>query len=228
MKGSDVIKALKKKLGLKTNQDLTKKIGITQQAIYNWNQRTVITARQIAGLVQSARKTAARESQYTAIRTIVEFFPVDKCRSKQDAAFELFNVGTTGKPSHPYLKGLRNELKQYHGVYIFFDSRGQAIYAGKAKKQRLWREIKGAFNRKRGDVQRIKRVKHPNRKVQYRTSNEKSRPIKDQPVPLYELAAYFSAYDVSNDMINEVEALLVRSFANDLLNKRMERFEGLR
>jgi len=81
-----------------------------------------------------------------------------------------------------------------------------------------------AFNRKRGELQTIKRVRHPKTKVTYRTSDEKARQIHDYEVPLHELAAYFSAYEVTDGMIPEVESLLVRSFANDLLNKRMEKF----
>jgi hypothetical protein len=41
---------------------------------------------------------------------------------------------------------------------------------------------------------------------------------------LYDLADYFSAYSVDDGMINDLEALLVRGFANDLLNVKMERF----
>jgi hypothetical protein len=43
-------------------------------------------------------------------------------------------------------------------------------------------------------------------------------------VPLHELAIYFSAYQVDDEMVDKLEALLVRSFANDLLNVRMEKF----
>ena len=41
---------------------------------------------------------------------------------------------------------------------------------------------------------------------------------------LFDLAAYFSAYEVADGMIEELEALLVRAFANDLLNVKMETF----
>lgn len=93
-------------------------------------------------------------------------------------------------------------MEKYRGIYIFFDSRGRAIYVGKTEKQKLWKEIKDAFNRSRGDFQKIRRVKQPIRKQVYRNSNEKARQI--------------------------VEALLVRCAANDLLNKRMERFSRQR
>ena len=81
-----------------------------------------------------------------------------------------------------------------------------------------------ALNRDRKAVQKIKRVRHPARRLQYRTTDEKNRQIIDQQVPLWDIATYFSAYEVADEMIEDVEALLVRSFANNLLNKRMERF----
>jgi len=43
-------------------------------------------------------------------------------------------------------------------------------------------------------------------------------------MPLHELAAYFSAYEVHPLMISNLESLVIRSFANDLLNKKMEHF----
>lgn len=90
----------------------------------------------------------------------------------------------------------------------------------------LWTELNLAFNRDRDDLQKIRRVTHPRRKLQYKTSDEKSRQIMEYSVPLHELALYFSAYEVIDGMIGVVEAMLVRSFANDLLNKRMERFNN--
>lgn len=38
------------------------------------------------------------------------------------------------------------------------------------------------------------------------------------------LGRYFSAYNVDSGMIDALEALLVRGFANDLLNVKMETF----
>jgi hypothetical protein len=105
------------------------------------------------------------------------------------------------------------ELKDHNGIYIFFDSRGRAIYAGKAVQQKLWSEIKSAFNRQRGEVQTIKRVAHPNKNYTFRRS---------EPVALHAIAAYLSAYAVPIGLVSKIEALLVRGFANDLLNTRME------
>lgn len=222
--GEEVISALKTKLHVKSLRDLSSRIGVTEQAVQNWKSRPVITARQIAGIVDSASKASTEDTYASAVRPLVEFIPIARCESRGGAKFELFSLKSANGRPQEYLIGLKAELKKHHGVYVFFDSRGQAIYAGKARKQDLWKEITGAFNRDRGSVQNIRRVRHPSRNQAYRTSEEKVRQIREYEVPLYELAAYFSAYEVADRLIDDLESLLVRCFANDVLNKRMERF----
>lgn len=224
MKGSDVIKALKRKFRASTDQALAVKVGITVPGIQVWKNRPEITSRQFAELVHKAAMTGGRNVEASAIRPIVEFFPIQKAHSVQKATYLVFGASAQNGGRHKYLEGLRTELESHFGVYIFFDSRGQAIYTGKARKQSLWKEMNLAFNRERGEIQKIKRVRHPKRNQTYTSSNEKARQISDHVVPLHELAQYFSVYQIRDGMIGEVEAMLVRSFANDLLNKRMERF----
>ena len=224
MKGSSVINALRKKFDVSTDKALADRLGITVQAIRNWMNRKTVTERQIAGLVNSSKRASVIGMQANAIRPLVEFFHISKFRKSKGNNCELFGIAAGDGCKHPYLNGLRKELESHKGVYIFFDSRGQAIYTGKARRQNLWKEMNLAFNRERGEVQKIKRVNHPTRKQPYRNSDEKARQITDYVVPLHEIASYFSAYQIADGLINEVEAMLVRSFANDLLNKRMERF----
>jgi hypothetical protein len=219
MRGAELIDDLKKRFRATSDRALSRHLGITAQAIRNWRKRKFVTARMISGVVRSAQKAGMSALAADAIRPVVEFYPIEPCESKQGAKYELFDAG-----NHPYRNGVRNELANNRGVYIFYDSRGRAIYAGKARQQNLWREMTIAFNRDRGEVQKIKRVRHPSRKVQYRTTEEKGRQPKGHMIPLYDLAAYFSAYAVQDGLINKMEAMLVRSFANDLLNKRMEKF----
>ncbi len=229
MKGNDVITAIKRKLRLRTDQKLSERIGISVPAIQLWKNRTKVTARQFAEMVHRASLAGANNLQTNAICPIVEFFRIDKCSSRGGAGFEVFTEkdgnDRHGDPIiHPYRNGLKEELKKHFGVYVFFDSRGQAIYTGKARQQKLWKEINLAFNRDRGEVQKIKRVNHPQRRQAYRTSDQQARQITDNLVSLHDIAAYFSAYQVVDGMIDDLESLLVRSFANDLLNIRMERF----
>lgn len=224
MTGLSVIQALKKKYKVSTDRDLAEKLGLTSQAIQNWKKRKKLSPANLARLTYGAYRAGARHLQSTAIRPLVEFFPILKSAARvQSVNYHVFN-SLEGGHVHPYRRGLKQELSEHHGVYVFFDSRGQAIYAGKARQQSLWKEINLAFNRARGSVQKIRRVNHPNRKIAYLTSHEKARQISEHIVPLHELAAYFSAYHVADTMIDDLEALLVRSFANDLLNVRMERF----
>ena len=219
MTGETIIAKLKQKFRASTDRDLANRIGVTIQGIQVWKNRQTINERQLSELVYKATKAGELNLQARAIRPVVEFFPIKKAPSKQGAGSVLF--ATEG---NRYFQGLRSELELSSGVYIFFDSRGRAIYTGKARHQSLWKEMNLAYNRPRGQIQKIKRVKHPRRNQEYRTSEEKSRQITDNSVPLVELAAYFSAYKVADGMIAELEAMLVRSFANDLLNQRMEQF----
>jgi hypothetical protein len=228
MKGSEVISELKKKFRARTDKALGEMLGLSIPAIHNWKKRPKCTLRQIAGLVHAASKAGAKNMRDNAVRPLVEFFRVHADESRRGARYSLFESRDEYGVHHPQLLGLKEELDSKNGVYLFFDSRGQAIYAGKAKEQSLWKEMNDALNRKRGDVQSIKRVQHPERRQAYRNSEEQARQIKDRPVPLWDLAIYFSAYEVAKEMINDVEALLVRSFANNLLNKRMERFTSHR
>lgn len=68
------------------------------------------------------------------------------------------------------------------------------------------------------------RVQHPGSRRKYKGWEKIRRQIVKEPVALYHLANYMSAYQVSTGLINKIEALIVRSFANDLLNIRMEKF----
>jgi DNA-binding transcriptional regulator YdaS (Cro superfamily) len=219
MDGSILITTLKRKLRVNTDERLAALLGMSTPSIQQWKSRLKVTPRQLAEMVYRTGHAGAKSVRLNAIRPLVEFFPIDKQKTPQGATYQIF-----GSKGHRYREGLKDELNQYFGVYIFFDSRGQAIYAGKARSQTLWKEVNIAFNRDRGEVQKIKRVRHPTRQQEYRTSDEKGRQIGDHIVPLYEIASYFSAYRVSDGMIDDLEALLVRSFANNLLNSRMEQF----
>lgn len=224
LSGNTIIKEVSKKLDVSSQRTLASDLGITVQAVQNWKNRFSVTPRQIAGLIFSTKTATQKHTHAVSIRPLVEFFPIKKTHSKQKAKYELFSVKDLKKDEHPFLAGLKDELDSHYGVYVFFDSRGQAIYSGKAHKQTLWKELNLAFNRYRDSLQKIRRIKHPSRKQKYQTTQEKSRQIKEYSIPLHELAFYFSAYEVADGMVDVVESLLVRGFANDLLNKRMETF----
>lgn len=228
MKGVDVINQLKRKLGVQTDAKLGSITGTSVPSIQNWKRRRNVTALQVATLVSKAIRAGAAAALGDAINTIVEFYPIEPCDSRNGAKLEIFSTKTAKGVEHPYRSGLRSSLEARRGVYVFFDSRGRAIYVGKAERQNLWREMNNVLNRDRGDIQRIRRVGHPQSKVKFSSSDERHRQIVKNNVPLHEIAHYVSAYEVSVTMIDDVEALLMRSFANDLLNSNLQRFTRTR
>jgi hypothetical protein len=133
-------------------------------------------------------------------------------------------VFPTTKQSGKHYAGLYDALlNAKSGLYVFYDSRGRALYAGQTKKQNIWKEMNLAFNRNRS-AQVMTLVRHPERDVEFKSADLKVRQPTDTNLKLYDLAAYFSAYEVIPEMVDDLEALLVRAFPNDLLNLKMEKF----
>ena len=201
---------------------VAQRLGMTVQTLSNWGARDEVTANQMVALLMKVESAAAQRVQSGALRPIVEFFELDPTQVGTGENYGIFQAKVDGI-EHPYLSGLRKELEAHQGIYIFHDSRGRALYAGKARSQSLWKEINLVFNRDR-QLQNIRRVNHPERRQDFRTSDELRRQIRTVNVRLHELAAYVSAYEVTDGLIGDLESLLIRAFANDLLNKRMENF----
>lgn len=152
------------------------------------------------------------------LRPIIEYYEVDWVESKGKAGYEFLD------DSNQRQKELKNLLSTKHGVYIFYDSMGRAIYVGKAKDTTLAVEMKSAYNRDRPKYQRIWGVKHVFQQRKFDPSKEARRPIRQFSLALHDIATFFSAYEIRSDLINHIEALLIRAFANQLTNKRQERF----
>jgi len=220
LKSKELIAALTKKLGTTSKRELAKTLGITEQTLHAW-QRTEedLSPLQLANALSKARDAAVAKSQLQTIRPIVEIFPIKA--TKRKVAWDVFRGESD---SSGYEQGLKHALQSVNGIYVFYDSRGDALYAGKAKLQPIWKEMNLAFNRKRGEVQAIMLVDHPVSSNTFSPAHEKSRQPKPTQLYLREIAHYFSAYEVDVGMIDDVEALLVRAFPNNLLNIKMERF----
>ena len=228
--GSDVIKKLKRAFGAKNESDmedasLATRLGLSPGTLRNWRQHG-LTPLRVAYAVERARAAAGREAEMEAIKPIIEFLPIYPARSPQGARLILFAKREKGRSEdHPHNAGLRKTLENTHGVYVFHDSRGRALYVGKSEKSSLWDEMNSAFNRDRA-VQTVRRVEHPSNNVRFQLADERLRPIKPVRLPLSDMADYVSAYAVSPGLVSIVESMLMRSFANDVLNVRMERFGG--
>ena len=214
---------LKARLDITTDGALVELLGMSRPQLHNWKKRrNGLTVRQICNAIEKASNVAATNARHSVIRPVVEFARIE--RSPAGQKYNLFpSRGSAGK----YYVGLRESLEGKQGVYVFYDSRGHALYVGKTADQDLWREMNNAFNRTR-ETQSIKLVRHPKVSASFLNSDERHLQIQKTNLKLYDLAEYFSAFEVEPSMISELEALLVRAFPNDLLNKKTERFQAVR
>ena len=210
---------LKADLGLEKNNKLALALGMSTVQLYSWKRRrTGLTAQQLSNAIKKASSVAKADAKNSTIRPIAEFVPIK--RAGGGKGYQLF---AADPKANRYFRELKEELVKHQGVYLFYDSRGHALYAGQTSKQGLWKEMNLAFNRNRA-TQSIKLVRHPKIGFQFKTTEKLDRQIRDTNLQLHDLAAYFSAFHVEDAMIDDVEALLVRAFPNDLLNSKMERF----
>ena len=229
MKQSAFVQQLRKKFvddyEIGGDDAIAGRLGVSPATVRNWSKSDKeLEAFQVANALIKAQTNAVATAQYETIRPIVEFYAIECSDSRHGAKLEILpSINNSTKMQ----LGVRQELARRNGLYIFYDSRGRALYAGKARKQNLWKEINLAFNRSRDEVQKIMLVPHPERQQAFKPAYEKPRQPSDTILKLHELSTYFSAYWIADAMIDDLEALLVRGFANDLLNIRMERFKNL-
>ena len=222
MNATELIDALSKKLGTTSQGELATVLGVTVGTLNNWKNRDEdLSPMQVAAALAKSRSAAVRKAQLETIQPIVELYPTIGCSSARDAKWEVFDGG---KDATLYAQGLKAALLDSYGIYIFYDSRGQALYVGKAREQPIRTEMNDAYNRSRGKVQSIKLTHHPDRNQEFKPGYQKLRQPKDTKLQLYDLSCYFSAYHVDDEMIEDLEALMVRGFANSLLNVKMETF----
>lgn len=225
MNGDDLLALLAARLserdGVKKLSEarLASALGITTATLSNYRNKE-LTPRQIDNLIQSYANAELDRFVDLSVDPIAEFMPIERCPTNQNKSWRIFSTVRSDKKNR-YLIALKQKLEESHGIYIFHDSRGRAIYVGKANYLDLWTEINNAFNRDRKEVQSIKRIYHPIGKGVFAA---RERQITKNVVPLHHIASYFSAYAVPEALIGKFEALLVRGFANDLLNVRMEHF----
>ena len=220
MKAAELLDAIKNKVGVSTDQKLAAYLGMTQPALIAWRNQKKLSPLQIANAIVKAKAASKKDAHHSAIKPIVEFFPINTVEVGNAGKMEVFE---TGKNARQHENGLKAALEKSKGLYIFYDTRGKALYAGQTKQQNLWKELHSAFNRTRS-AQVITLVRHPVNDIAFDPSVEKNKQPHDRNLKLHDLAAYFSAYAVADGMIDDLEALLVRVFPNDLLNFKMEKF----
>ena len=202
---------LKRKFNLSSNEELAEQTGIALSSIKTWQNRGELSETIVANLIHKAVQTGGEIALKNGIVPIVEFYPINRTPSKQGAKWEILSGFQENEDE--YEMEIKNELLENHGIYLFYSSTGHVIYAGKAKDQTLWKEMKDVFNRDRIA------------QTAYLVDHSKDGNIKERQVRLHEIAHYFSAYCVTDALINNLEAFLIRALPNDLTNTRMEKIK---
>lgn len=181
-----------------SDKDLGKNLGLSKSKIADWKRKGACQKDNVISFVNAIVKHAIKNS-FTPIAELKEIEALSKESS--------FEVGVElSKESKEKI-----QANCSGGIYIFYDSRGKAIYAGQSKKssrQSLWNEINAAFNRNRKKGQTI--------------ICDDNGHLRKRSYYLYEVAKYITIYLVHEFAIKDFEALLIRSFPNDLTNIRME------
>jgi hypothetical protein len=241
MKGPDLIGALLPRLAKEalakgvppprvTLRQAAQRLGLSLVTLTLWKRpKRNLNENSVANLIIKARKAARIEGAEHAlgdiIKPIVEFLPIEPAKAEHGTNYALFSVLGEGTERHRFFDPLRKLLEGKQGVYVFFDSRGRALYVGKTLKQNLWFEMNSSLNRAR-EVQRVWRVSHPVDSRAFDPSRAAKRQIVGNAVKLHVLARYVSAYEIAPNLIGPVESMLIRCFPNDILNVRMEKFGG--
>lgn len=222
MKPRELLDTLKRYLDVNTDAAVGKFIGLSGGRLSQWrSSRRQLTTRQIASLIKRTSELAEKRAMKSAIRPIVELYPIEKTASRQDAKWEVM---PTNEEDNPRQNALRDYLKEAKGVYFFYDSGGKIIYTGKTEKQTLWKEINSAFNRER-QAHTIFKVRHPTTGASFEPAWKKLRQPRSKVVYLHETAKYFSVYEVSAHLIGNLEAMIIRALCNDISNVKMEKFK---
>ncbi|MFL1802966.1 hypothetical protein ACJW8F_16430 [Plesiomonas shigelloides] len=221
MNSKELIDELRVTHNSPNNKHLSALLGLSYSTVQKWsNEPRELTAKQVVSIIGKISQQSVFDARSYSIKPIVEYYPIEVTESQQGTHWELFDSAVSGNKRQ---EDIKQYLRDCCGVYVFYDSRGEALYIGKAKEQSLWNEMKNAFNRDR-QTQKIKLVSHPYTGTGFKPAFESPRKIEKTNLKLAHMASYFSAYEVEEDMINNVEALLVRVFANNILNVKIEKF----
>ncbi len=215
MKGVELVNSLKKKFDIGKNKALASKLGINEVYISSWKKYPP-TSKQIASVIANAYKQGEKDSLRAIIKPLLEYYPIIVSESTHGKKQEIFETKENLRN-----KKIKELLQTTNGIYIFYSSQRRAIYVGKAKEVCLWNEIKNAYNRDRR-AQTVWGVNHPSTGNNFKPAHRHPRKVTKQSVYLHDIALYFSAYEVERNLINTVEAMLIRAFANELTNTRME------
>jgi transcriptional regulator with XRE-family HTH domain len=181
-----LVESLEREHGKLTQKQIANALNVTQATVGGWMNGGTPSARNFVKLIDAFRDHHA----ISLIRPLLEFKEIAPIKKGKTWAFSA---------DAPEIAAIQDAMEKKAGLYFFYDSSGQAIYAGKSD-----------FNLYGEARQRLKAI--PNQPMFL--------PIKKYVGQMGDRARYLSAYEVTiTAAIKNMESFLLRAFANDLLNK---------
>lgn len=183
----------KQTYGIRTQTEIARFFHLHQPQVANFSAKNSAGKRVILNAIKILLSQSNKQFLSKFITPIFELKRITPV--KRGTQYKL-------RPNAENADELKEPLRHKFGCYIFFDSFGRPFYVGKANRMELYNEI----------TQRLKR------KVEY--YNHDLRKVKAEQG---EFVAFLSAYEINpKSFIDKIEALLIRSFANVITNKRIE------
>jgi transcriptional regulator with XRE-family HTH domain len=188
-----LVEALEDSYGPIPQQDLARRLGVSPAAVSSWlTGKSEPNAKSIGKLLD----LHADHRASALFAPLVEFASIHPDR-----------VGAGWRLAPDEVARLEPQLHQRKGIYVFYDSAGEAAYLGKSARD-LWQEARR------------------------RLSAEANRPFytpdKGASRKLGDIARFLSAYEVTVPAaIANVETFMLRAFANDLMNRNSGKFRSL-
>lgn len=181
--------------GVSSQAEISKYLGIQQTQLSYYQNSNQAGAKALKGMIQSYHRFKITDLIKKVISPILEFKKIKP--TKFSSKYILL-------PTEHNKDALKELLEKKLGIYLFYNSQGKNIYIGKTEKD-LYAEI----------TQQLGRT------IEIYGEN-----LKRTKVQQGEITSFITAYEIRpKSLIKDIEALLIRSYANDNTNLKMENFQ---
>jgi hypothetical protein len=199
-----------------SNKDMAKALDVKIMTVWNYrNGNGPINN------LKSARKVFAKVFNLAALKIVTpiyEFHPVTPhVRMKQDGkrfrGNKLYLFDRKEETKFAKLRSIND--KPTKGIYVFYNSQREVVYVGKTQKG----DRRTLLDEMNNQLNRIITL--------YGLNGGKTTRLRKIDLKQGEVVRYFSAYHIPfNNAIHNIEALLIRAYANDNTNFQMAQFKN--
>lgn len=183
-----------KEYAASSQSEISKYLGIQQTQLSYYQKNNQAGPKAIRGMIESYTNFKTEELVKKVINPVLEFKKIKP--TKFSSKYILL-------PTEHNKDALKEVLEKKVGIYLFYNSQGKNIYIGKTEKD-LYIEI----TQQLGRVIKI-----------YAES------LKPTNVQQGDITSFISVYEIKpKALIKDLEALLIRAYANDNTNIKMENF----